>query len=244
MAIQYLRSIIYLLLMVISTCIWVIPSVLARFFPDKICFAIVYSWCTFNVFSAKLICGIKYNITGLENIPKHACLIMCNHQSTWETLALPSVFPALSWVIKKELLYVPLFGWGIASTQPIPLNRKQGKKALKQLIKDGSEKINSGRSVLIFPEGTRVPYGEARELKVGGFVLAKKTKADILPIAHDSGRLWPRHSLLKKSGTINVVIGKPISTQDSSSDDLKIMYSNWLSHARKDIDRMNTKSKG
>lgn len=230
-----LRSIVFIIGMVLSTCLWVIPSVLARFLPYKICFAIVSSWCTFNLHWLRITCGIRYEITGLENIPKQACVIMSNHQSTWETLAYPSIFPTLTWVIKRELLFVPLFGWGIASTQPIALNRKQGKKAFRQLIQDGKDKLAIGRFILIFPEGTRIPYDEQRELKIGGFVLAKKAGTHILPVAHDAGRLWPRKKFIKTPGTIYLRIGKPISTDNSSAEQLRQQYGLWLEQTRREI---------
>jgi 1-acyl-sn-glycerol-3-phosphate acyltransferase len=161
---------------------------------------------------------------------------MSNHQSTWETLAYPSIFPTLTWVIKKELLFVPFFGWGIASTQPIALNRQQGKRALKQLVKDGREKLQLGRYILIFPEGTRIPYGEERPLKAGGFMLAKQAKVNILPVAHDSGRLWPRRGFLKTPGTIHLTIGPVINTSDITSDQCRQRYAQWLKTAVREIE--------
>lgn len=231
----FIRSALFSLGMIISTCLWVIPCIVARLFPYRICFAIVSGWCTFNVVWARICCGIRYEISGLENIPEKACVIMSNHQSTWETLAYPSIFPTLTWVIKKELLYVPFFGWGIASTQPIALDRKQGKKAMRQLIADGIYKLGLDRFILIFPEGTRIPYEEERPLKVGGFVLAKESKADILPVAHDAGRLWPRKSFIKTPGTIRLKIGKPISTQDHSAEEIREQYAQWLKTTRAEI---------
>ena len=219
----------------ISTVVYAIPCVIARVLPYKYCFAFVSSWCAFNVFWVRVTCGINYQVTGLENIPAEPCVIMSNHQSTWETLAFPGIFPMLTWVIKKELLYIPLFGWGIASVQPIALNRKQGKKSIQQLIADGKEKLALGRYVLIFPEGTRTPYEDQRSLKVGGFLLAKKAGARILPVAHDSGRLWPRKKFIKQAGTVNVRIGKPISTDQNTSEELRDQYSNWLQTTRKEL---------
>ena len=157
---------------------------------------------------------------------------MSNHQSTWETLAFPGIFPMITWVIKKELLYIPLFGWGIASVDPIALDRKQGKKAIQQLIADGKHKLALGRHVLIFPEGTRIPYEEQHPLKVGGFALAKKAKVSILPVAHDSGRLWPRKGFLKKPGTVQIRIGAPIPTENKSAEELRDLYSEWLQTTR------------
>ncbi len=160
---------------------------------------------------------------------------MSNHQSTWETLAFPGIFPTLAWVIKKELLYIPLFGWGIAAVQPIALNRKQGKKAIQQLIADGKEKLALGRYILIFPEGTRTPYEEQRPLKVGGFLLAKKSKVSILPVAHDAGRLWPRKKFIKRAGTVHVRIGKPIATDQNSAEELRDQYFHWLQTTRNEL---------
>jgi len=234
--IQIIRSALFTVIMTVATCLWVIPCIIARLFPYHICFAIVSSWCTFNVTCARVICGIRYEITGLENIPDQPCVIMSNHQSTWETLAYPSIFPTLTWVIKKELLFVPFFGWGIASTQPIALNRQQGKRALKQLVKDGREKLQLGRYILIFPEGTRIPYGEARPLKAGGFMLAKQAKVNILPVAHDSGRLWPRRGFLKTPGTIHLTIGPVINTSDITSDQCRQRYAQWLKTAVREIE--------
>ncbi len=232
---RLIRSTLFILGMTISTLIWVIPSIFARLLPYRLCFHIVSRWCAFNVFWLRITCGIRYEVSGLDNIPSQACVIISNHQSTWETLAFPSIFPTLTWVIKKELLYIPLFGWGIASTQPIALNRKQGQKSFQQLIKDGKTKLALGRFILIFPEGTRIPYEEERPLKIGGFVLAKKAKTDILPVAHDAGRLWPRKGFLKTPGTIHLHIGKPISTLGRSTQQLRDEYSHWLHETRKNI---------
>ena len=232
---RFLRSTLFSLGMFVSTILYAIPCVVVRILPYRMCFAFVSSWCAFNTNWARITCGIKYQISGLENIPDEPCVIMSNHQSTWETLSFPGIFPTLTWVIKKELLYVPFFGWGIASVAPIALNRKQGKKAIQQLISDGKEKLALGRYILIFPEGTRIPYGEQRPLKVGGFLLAKKANVSILPVAHDSGRLWPRKSFLKKAGTINVRIGKPIATTDKSSEELRDLYADWLQSTRAEL---------
>lgn len=235
---RILRSALFYFGFILSTLLYALPCILVRVLPYRWCFAFVSSWCTFNVHWLRITCGINYKITGLENVPSEPCVIMSNHQSTWETLAYPSIFPTLTWVIKKELLYVPFFGWGIASVAPIALNRKQGKKAFQQLINDGKEKLALGRFILIFPEGTRIPYEEVRPLKAGGFVLAKQAKAKILPVAHDSGRLWSRHTFLKTPGVIQVHVGKPIEVDQHSSDQLKEIYFNWLQEKRAEIKQL------
>ena len=237
---RILRSTLFMLGFFVSTVLYAIPCVLVRVLPYRYCFAFVSSWCAFNVFWVRITCGIDYKISGLENIPDQACVIMSNHQSTWETLAFPRIFPTLTWVIKKELLYVPFFGWGIASVEPIALNRKQIKKAIQQLINDGKRKLALGRYILIFPEGTRIPYGEQRPLKVGGFLLAQKAGAAILPVAHDSGRLWPRRNFLKTAGTVNVRIGKPIPIDSKSAEELREIYANWLQTTQVELRKLSS----
>lgn len=236
---RFLRAILFYFGFITSTILYAIPCILVRVLPYRWCFSFVSSWCTFNVHWARITCGIKYEITGLENIPDQACVIMSNHQSTWETLAYPSIFPTLTWVIKKELLYVPFFGWGIASVQPIALDRKQGKKSIRHLINDGKRKLDLGRFLLIFPEGTRIPYGETRPLKAGGFVLAKEANVNILPVAHDAGRLWSRDGFLMKAGTIHVHIGKPIVIDEHSAEELRDNYSAWLTNKRDELKKLN-----
>ncbi len=239
---RFLQATLFILGMTISTILYAVPCVLVRVLPYKLCFAFVSSWCAFNVLWLRITCGISHQVYGLDNIPAEPCVIMSNHQSTWETLAFPGLFPMITWVIKKELLYIPLFGWGIASVEPIALNRKQGKKAMQQLIADGRQKLAKGRYILIFPEGTRTPYEEQRPLKVGGFLLAKNANVPILPVAHDSGRLWPRKKFLKKPGTVNVRIGKPISTEHKSAEELRDLYSDWLQTTRKELKELAKKS--
>ena len=235
---QILRASLFTLGMFISTLVYALPCVLVRFLPYRICFTFVSSWCAFNTFWVKITCGIDAKVSGQENIPDQPCVIMSNHQSTWETLAFPGIFPTFTWVVKKELLYIPLFGWGMASVAPIALNRKQGKQAMQQLISEGKEKLALGRCILIFPEGTRTPYNEQRSLKVGGFLLAKQAQTLILPVAHDSGRLWPRKHFLKRAGTVQVLIGNPISTNNKSAEELRDEYAQWLQQARAELKRL------
>lgn len=235
---QILRASFFTLGMTLSTLVYALPCVLVRFLPYRICFAFVSSWCAFNTFWLRVTCGINYKISGQENIPEQPCVIMSNHQSTWETLAFPGIFPTFTWVVKKELLYIPLFGWGMASVAPIALNRKQGKQAMQQLISEGKEKLALGRCILIFPEGTRTSYHEQRSLKVGGFLLAKQTQSFILPVVHDSGRLWPRKHFLKQAGTVHVRIGKLISTENKTAEELRDEYAHWLKTTRAELEQL------
>ena len=236
---RLLRSTLFGIGMFFSTVLYAIPCLIVRVLPYRLCFAFVSSWCAFNLFWLRLTCGINFQVSGLEHVPDTPCVIISNHQSTWETLAFPGLFPTLTWVIKKELLYIPLFGWGIASVEPIALDRKQGKKAMQQLVTQGKQKLAQNRYILIFPEGTRTPYEEQRRLKVGGFLLAKEAGVPILPVAHDSGRLWPRNSFIKRAGTVHVRVGEAIATDQHSAEELRDHYFDWLQTTREEIKQTN-----
>ena len=176
----------------------------------------------------KLTCGLGYTIEGLENIPKTGFIVMSNHSSTWETFVLQSFLPPLVWVVKKELLYVPFFGWGLRAVNAIALKRGSGRQAIKQLISEGQKRMEQGRTVMIFPEGTRVPPGERKPYKIGGAILSEKSKFPILPIAHNAGNYWPRHSWIKWPGTIKIVIGPLIYPEDKKASQIIKDVEGWI----------------
>ena len=159
----------------------------------------------------KAICGLDYRVTGVENLPQQASIIMAKHQSTWETIALRHIVGGLqSWVLKRELMWVPVFGWALATMSPIAIDRKAGRRAVKQVIAQGIEYLRLGHHVIIFPEGTRTSPGEKRRYGVGGALLAEHSGISVIPIAHNAGVFWQRRSLRKLPGIIDVVVGPPI----------------------------------
>ncbi|MDU8339631.1 lysophospholipid acyltransferase family protein, partial [Pseudomonas syringae pv. actinidiae] len=158
----------------------------------------------------KVFLNIQVEVTGAENVPKTPCVIISNHQSTWETFFLSAYFEPMSQVLKRELLYVPFFGWAMAMLRPIAIDRDNPKAALREIAKKGDELLKDGVWVLIFPEGTRVPYGQVGKFSRGGTALAVNADLPVLPIAHNAGKYWPRDGWAKKPGTIQVVIGEPM----------------------------------
>jgi len=189
----------------------------------------------FNVFIlwwSKWLCGIHYQVEGQENIPKGPCIVLCNHQSTWETFFLQTLFSPLSTVLKQELLSVPVFGWGARVLKAIPLDRSEPVKAYKQLITEGQNRVLKNRSVLIFPEGTRVPIGEKAKFNRGGASLAHLTQVPIIPIAHNAGLLWPSKDIFLKPGTISVRIGEPIYSSGQSKKELYEESTKWIEDNR------------
>ncbi|MDH5535362.1 MAG: 1-acyl-sn-glycerol-3-phosphate acyltransferase, partial [Betaproteobacteria bacterium] len=170
-------------------------------------YRVISGWARLNVAAARLICGIRYRVIGAENIPAEPCIILAKHQSAWETLAFQVVLPPHVWVLKRELLRVPFFGWGLAMLSPIAIDRASGTRALKQTLEQGRERLHNGFSIMIFPEGTRIPPGARGRYHPGGAWLAIKTGVPVLPVAHNAGECWRRNAFLKHPGMITVSIG-------------------------------------
>jgi 1-acyl-sn-glycerol-3-phosphate acyltransferase len=176
----------------------------------------------------KISCNINFKVNGLENIPKKPFMVLSKHQSAWETLAFQKIFPPQVWVLKRELLWIPFFGWGLAMTSPIAINRKAGKKALGQMLKQGVDRISKGFCIIIFPEGTRIKPKEIGKYHIGGAWLAKKAKINIIPVAHNAGSFWPKNSLIKYPGEITVSIGLAIDTSNISSGEANKIAKDWI----------------
>ena len=233
---QTYRSLFFLFGMAILTFLFGFTCLLTVVLPYEMRYRYITYWSSCNLWWLRITCGLKYEVIGKENIPDYPCIVMANHQSTWETLALGPIFPPLTWVVKRELFYVPIFGWGLALTQPIALDRKAGKKAVDQLIEQGVKKVKLGRSILTFPEGTRTPPGKKRKFKIGGALLAEKTGVPIIPVAHNSGSFWARKQLTKKSGTIKMVIGKEIITQGKTYEQINKEVNTWINAQRDELE--------
>ncbi len=176
----------------------------------------------------RVICNIRMEVRGAENIPKEPCIILCKHQSAWETFSLQTVFPPQVWVLKRELLWLPFFGWGLALTSPIAINRSKGKDAMKQLLRQGKQRLDDGFCVVVFPEGTRMSYGQRGKYKIGGAMLAASTGAPVVPVAHNAGRHWGRNSFMKYPGTIVMSVGKPINPAGLRPEEINRQVEEWI----------------
>ena len=189
-------------------------------------------WVNFLEWWLKICCGITHRVIGLENLPEEPCVIVSNHQSTWETFFLQRYFAPQSTVLKRELMWIPFFGWVIRFMKPIVINRSQRTSALKQIIKQGSERLKEGLWVLIFPEGTRVPVGESRPHFSGGSMLAVKAGVPIVPLVHNAGRVWPAHDVRKYPGVITIKFGAPIDTRDKKPKELNEELQAWINQEK------------
>ncbi len=222
------RSVIFLLGMTVSTVIIAPIMVLAFPLEFKFRYKVAQTWVAFNLWLIKIVCGLDYEVEGRENIPEQNGIIFCKHQSAWETIALQAIFPEQVFILKRELLWLPFFGWAMATCDPIAIDRKAGKTALRQVVNQGIERLKSGRWIVIFPEGTRVAPGEKRKYGAGGSILAHKSEAPVIPVAHNAGEFWGKYSFLKYPGTIQVRIGPPILTTNLSSQEINERAQNWI----------------
>ena len=173
-------------------------------------------------------CGIRYEVEGDANVPDTPCVVLSKHQSAWETLFLQARFQPASTVAKRELLRIPFFGWGMALMEPIAIDRAQRAGALKEVIRQGTQRLRAGNHVIIFPEGTRMLPGQQGEYSAGGAMLAVRAQVPVLPVALNSGLCWPRSTLIKRPGVIRVVFGKPIEAQGMSAKALNEQVRDWI----------------
>jgi len=225
---DYLRSLVFTLGLWGSTLIIVPLTLLTAPLPFRWRYRVVTVWTRFNLWSLEKTCGLSYRVEGREHIPGQPVIVMSKHQSAWETLALQLLFEPQVWVLKRELLWIPVFGWGLAMMRPIAIDRKSGRQAVGQIVEQGTRRLKEGCWVVIFPEGTRVAPGERKRYRLGGAVLAQNSRYPVLPVAHNAGEFWPRRSFLKRRGTIRMVVGPPIESKGRSAEAINRDVETWI----------------
>jgi len=204
-------------------------------FPFTIRSAIARNWGKSMLWVGRLVCGLDYVIEGRENIPAEPSIIMIKHTTVFETYTQLAIFPPQTWVVKRELRWIPIFGWGLAAMRPIAINRSAGHAAVTQVIEQGRKLLGDGIWITIFPEGTRVPAGQTKKYGVSGAALARDAQCCILPVAHNAGDLWPRRGLKKKPGLIHFCIGPPIEPADRPPKETNLMVQDWIETKMREI---------
>ena len=212
----------------LSTLVFAPLAVLTFPFPLSARYRFIRQWARFNLWWLGLACGLRCRIEGGDNIPPGPAIIFCKHQSAWETLALQNVFPHQVWLLKRELLWVPFFGWGLAMLQPIAIDRRAGPRAVTQLVEQGRRHLEAGRWVVVFPEGTRVAPGATGRYAIGGAVLAERSGYPVVPVAHNAGEFWPRRGFLKRPGVIVMSIGPVIDPKGLTAEQIRDRAKAWI----------------
>jgi len=222
-----LRNILFYLGLIPITVTLTLLGWLLFFMPFKTRYWIITRWSHFFIFWSKLTCGLDYQVEGLENLPTQPAIVFSNHQSAWETIFFQVLLPPQTWILKKSLLYIPVFGWGLGLIEPIAIQR-HGSDARTKLLKQGIDKLRKNRWVIIFPEGTRVAVGENKRFAKGGAALAQASGYPIVPISHNAGKFWPKGFFIKNSGVIHVKIGPIIYPEGKSINDINLEAESWI----------------
>lgn len=218
-----LRSLLFNILFWINTVILSSIVLILRPFGIKVVYLVGKTWSRLNLLLLRLICGITYELRIEGELPKGPAVYLAKHQSAWETVAFPTFLPPFMWVLKKELFYIPVFGWCLYALGHIGINRTAGAKAIKQINEEGKKILSKGFNIVIFPEGTRVAPGKMGDFNPGGVGLAINNSVPIIPVSHNAGRLWRRRSFAKLPGKITVILDNPIPTADIAPSERKKM---------------------
>lgn len=227
----WLRSSLYYLFMVPSMiAVFVLIFILAPF-PYRYRSASIRQWSLLQMWLLEVCCGLTYEVQGQENLPEHSYIALPKHQSTWETIATNFLFRQPAWVFNKELFMIPVFGWGLYLTKPVGIDRSTPRMALSQLVEKGGKLLKEGRTMVIFPEGTRVVPGEKAKFEPGGSLLAVKTGTPVIPVALNAGDFWPKESFRKYPGHIKVIIGPEIESKGLKARELNDKVEAWIRQA-------------
>lgn len=227
--VPFLRSLLYLTIMVVATVAWTPVCLLAAPLPYNQRYYVTARWNLFIVWLSKALCGIRYEVRGEENLPDAPAILLSKHQSAWETIFFLWYMPRpLVYVFKRELLYIPFFGWALGLLRMVPIDRAKGRDAFAQVVVRGRRRLADGQWVIMFPEGTRIAPGKKGKYKLGGARLAIETETPVIPIAMNSGDCWPKNSFIKKPGLITISIGKPISPEGKDAATLMQEVENWI----------------
>jgi len=230
-----LRSALFLAALIVITPPYFLLVLACAPLPRLARYQVITGWTRVALFLVRRLLGIRWKIEGREHLPQRPAVVLAKHQSAFETLAFQAIFPPQVHVIKRELLWIPFFGWGLALMSPIAINRARGVAALRQIARRGKERLEQGFWVVIFPEGTRVAPGGRRRYQLGGAWLAAHAGAPIVPVAHNAGLVWPRNAFLKRPGTITMRIGAPIDSAGRDPETLNAIAEEWIEAQQREL---------
>jgi 1-acyl-sn-glycerol-3-phosphate acyltransferase len=232
----WLRSSLFWLALVVVTPPYALVAIASAPLPRLTRYRIISGWSRLAVWLLRVLCGVRWTVEGREHLPSEPAVILAKHQSAWETLAFQQIFPPQVHVLKRELLWIPFFGWGLALMSPIAIDRARGIRALRQMARKGRERLAQGFWVIVFPEGTRVAPGSRRNYQLGGAWLAAHAGARVVPVAHNAGRVWPRNSFVKRPGKVTVRIGPPIASAGRAPEAINALAEKWIEAQQRHLD--------
>jgi 1-acyl-sn-glycerol-3-phosphate acyltransferase len=225
-----LRSLLFLIGYLTATGVYGTLSLFLWAVPSRVRHRIIISWTMLVIRWLRLTCGVRYRLEGREHLQavSQPSVVLSKHQSTWETLYLQNLFFPASTILKKELLSIPFFGWGLRGLQPVGIDRSNPRDALRQVKVQGVQRLQSGYNLLLFPEGTRIKPGQRGKYARSGADIAVEVGAPVIPVAVNAGRFWTPGEFIKRPGTIDVVIGEPIDTTGQTSREVIQQVEDWI----------------
>ncbi|HEY5899141.1 MAG TPA: lysophospholipid acyltransferase family protein [Burkholderiales bacterium] len=229
----WVRSALFAAALVLITPPYALLALCTVVLPRMLRYRFITGWSYLVLWLAQVLLGIRWRVEGREHLPTRPAVILAKHQSAWETMAFQIIFPPQVHVLKRELLWIPFFGWGLALMSPIAIDRSRGVAALRAIARRGRERLQQGFWVVVFPEGTRVAPGERRPYQLGGAWLAAASGAPVVPVAHNAGLYWPRNAFVKHPGTVTVRIGPTIDAKDRDAQTVNAMAEAWIEEQQK-----------
>lgn len=224
------RSVLFTIILFVSVPPYSLVLVAARIFGRAAAYRATVGWARAMVWLCRVLCGLDFSVEGQQYLPERNSVVLIKHSSAYETLVQLLLFPPQSWVLKRELMWAPFFGWGLAVLQPIAIRRKAGRSAVEQVVAQGAERLAQGLWVVVFPEGTRMPPGETRRYGVSGALLAQAAGTRLVPVAHNAGDFWPRRGWRKRSGTVRFCIGPAVDPAGRDPRKVNLEVQEWIEH--------------
>ena len=239
--VAFVRSVVHMLWMLVTVIPWGLIMVVASIWRrGEPLYWMAERWLGWAMAGARVILGIRTRVIGMENLPQEqraGAVLLVKHQSTLETFLMPTLMPhPLAYVFKKELIYVPFFGWDMARLDMIHIDRKQGARAFSKVVAQGRVLLAQGIWIIMFPEGTRIPRGQRGVYKNGGTRLAVQTGAPVIPVAVTSARVWPRKAFIKYPGVVDVSIGSAIPSTGRRAEELMNEVEAWIEGEMRRLD--------
>lgn len=234
----YVRSAIFFVAMTTSALVVGLMTLLVYPWGFDVRYRVAQLWVRFVLWALARICHLHFEVRGLENVPARNAIVASKHQSTWETIGLQTVFRPVCFILKRELLQLPVWGWAMASLEPIAIDRAAKSAAMKQVLREGESRLMSGRWLILFPEGTRVAPGQKGRYGASAGMLAQRTGYPVVPVAHNAGEFWARHGFLKHPGTISMRIGPPIEPAALTATEISQRAEQWIESQMSELTRI------
>lgn len=224
---SFLRTVLLYGLIGGGVMVFTLPVLLSALLPYRYRWTLARTWARFSLWSLRVVGGVDMEVIGREHLPPGPAVVYCKHQSAWETVAMIALCPAHTWVLKRELMWVPFLGWALAAMRPVAIDRASGRRAVAQVLEQGKRALADGRWLMIFPEGTRLPPYTTRRYGISGALLACEAGVPLVPIAHNAGHVWPRKGLIRR-GRVRVEFGAPIDTAGQTPEQVNDAAKAWI----------------